>query len=134
MTGHSFIRPAPAEIEFKNMRFLITEQPQDATIHNYISILKSHKVSHLVCATDPTYKTDDLQQAGVAVAQLPFPDGSAPTGEILEKWLLLVKKAFQVLQYQVLSQVGNNYMSHFGDLVRFRLLFWGTYETSRPKV
>jgi len=95
MTGHSFIRPAPAEIEFKNMRFLITEQPQDARIHNYISILKSHKVSHLVCATDPTYKTDDLQQAGVSVAQLPFPDGSAPTGDILEKWLNLVKKAFQ---------------------------------------
>ena len=49
-----------------------------------------------MCATDPTYKTDDLQQAGVAVAQLPFPDGSAPTGDILEKWLHLVKKAFQV--------------------------------------
>jgi hypothetical protein len=27
MTG-KLIRPAPAEIEFKNMRFLITEQPQ----------------------------------------------------------------------------------------------------------
>ena len=28
MTG-KIIRPAPAEIEFKNMRFLITEQPQE---------------------------------------------------------------------------------------------------------
>ena len=46
MTGHSFIRPAPAEIEFKNMRFLITEQPQDATIHNYISILKVWPLSN----------------------------------------------------------------------------------------
>ena len=41
MTG-KLIRPAPAEIEFKNMRFLITEQPQDASIHNYIKILKEH--------------------------------------------------------------------------------------------
>jgi len=93
MTG-KIIRPAPAEIEFKSMRFLITEQPNDATIHNYISILKSHSVTHLVCATDPTYKTDDLQQAGVSVTQLPFPDGSAPTQEILDKWLSLVKKTF----------------------------------------
>lgn len=93
MTG-KIIRPAPAEIEFKSMRFLITEQPQEATIHNYISILKSHNVSHLVCATDPTYKTDDLQQAGVSVTQLAFPDGSAPTQEILDKWLSLVKKEF----------------------------------------
>ena len=33
MTGSGkMIRPAPAEIEFKNMRFLITEQPQDHSI------------------------------------------------------------------------------------------------------
>merc|ERR1719206_138911 len=29
MTG-KIIRPAPAEIEYRNMRFLITDQPQDA--------------------------------------------------------------------------------------------------------
>ena len=67
------IRPAPAELEYKNMRFLITEQPQDATIRGYISILKEHKVSHLVCATDPTYKTDDLSEAGVSVTEMSFP-------------------------------------------------------------
>merc|ERR1711976_1065091 len=69
MTG-KIIRPAPAEIEFKNMRFLITEQPQDATIDNYIKILKEHRVTHLVCATDPTYKTDDLGEAGVSVTEI----------------------------------------------------------------
>lgn len=93
MTG-KIIRPAPAEIEFKGMRFLITEQPQDTTIHNYISILKEHRVTHLVCATDPTYKTDDLSGAGVSVTQLPFADGSAPNQDILERWLFLVKKEF----------------------------------------
>ena len=93
MTG-KLIRPAPAEIEFKSMRFLITEQPQDSTIHNYISILKEHRVSHLVCATDPTYKTDDLSKAGVSVTELTFADGSPPSQEIVEKWLNLVKKEF----------------------------------------
>jgi hypothetical protein len=33
MTG-KLIRPAPAEIEFKNMRFLITEQPQVEVTQN----------------------------------------------------------------------------------------------------
>ena len=95
MTGATRnIRPAPAEIEFKNMRFLITEQPQDATIANYIKILKEHRVSHLVCATDPTYKTDELGAVGVAVTELSFPDGSAPTPEIVEKWLVLLSEQF----------------------------------------
>lgn len=95
MTGGKLIRPAPAEIEFKNMRFLITEQPHDATIHNYITILKEHKVTHLVCATEPTYKTADLAQSGVTFTELSFSDGSPPSQEIIEKWLSLVKKEFQ---------------------------------------
>ncbi len=88
------IRPAPAEIEYKNMRFLITEQPQDATIANYIKILQEHRVTHLVCATDPTYKTDDLGSVGVSFTELSFPDGSPPSAEIIDKWLVLLGKEF----------------------------------------
>lgn len=95
MTGGKLIRPAPAEIEFKNMRFLITEQPHDSSIQSYITILKEHKVTHLVCATDPTYKTDDLALSGVTFTELSFSDGSSPSQEIIEKWLSLVKKEFQ---------------------------------------
>ena len=94
MTGGKIIRPAPAEIEFKNMRFLITEQPQDATIQNYIKILKEHHVTHLVYATDPTYGTDDLSKVGVSVTELSFQDGSAPSSEIVDKWLVLLNKVF----------------------------------------
>ena len=75
------------------MRFLITDQPQDVTMENYIKLLMEHKVSHLVCATDQAYKTDDLAKS-VAVSELSFPDGSAPTQEIIEKWLSLVNKEF----------------------------------------
>jgi protein tyrosine phosphatase type 4A len=93
MTG-KIIRPAPAEIEFKNMRFLITEQPQDITMENYIKILQEHKVTHLVCATDPTYKTEELVRSGVSVSELSFPDGSPPNSDIIDKWLSLVHKEF----------------------------------------
>jgi len=65
MTGHiRNIRPAPAEIEYRNMRFLITDQPQDGTMESYIKLLLEHKVSHLVCATDQQYATDTLSQSG----------------------------------------------------------------------
>ncbi|XP_071750228.1 PRL-1 phosphatase [Lepeophtheirus salmonis] len=93
MTG-KVIRPAPAEIEFKTMRFLITEQPQDATIQNYIKILKEHRVTHLVCATDPTYKTEGFEKAGIAFTEISFADGSPPTIEIIDKWLNLLNKEF----------------------------------------
>lgn len=32
------IRPAPAEIEFKNMKFLITDRPNDQTIQTFIQV------------------------------------------------------------------------------------------------
>jgi len=94
MTGNiRNIRPAPAEIEYRNMRFLITDQPQDGTMESYIKLLKEHNVSHLVCATDQLYQTDSLTQC-VAVSELSFPDGSPPTSEIIDRWLALVNSAF----------------------------------------
>jgi protein tyrosine phosphatase type 4A len=52
-------------------------------------------VTHLVCATDPTYRTDDLRTADVYVTELPFPDGNPPTADIIDKWLNLLMKQFK---------------------------------------
>lgn len=93
MNGRN-IRPAPAEIEFRHRRFLITEEPKDGTMDNYIRLLQDHRVSHLVCATDQNYRTDELTNSGVTVSELSFSDGSAPTQDIVERWLSLVRKEF----------------------------------------
>ena len=61
---------------------------------NYIRLLQDHRVSHLVCATDQLYRTEELTKSGVAVSELSFSDGSAPTQEIVEKWLCLVNTEF----------------------------------------
>lgn len=61
---------------------------------NYIRLLQDHGVSHLVCATDQLYRTDELTKSGVVVSELSFSDGSAPTQEIVEKWLYLVRTEF----------------------------------------
>jgi len=39
------IRPAPAEIEYKNMKFLITDRPNDQTIHTFIQVSIRTKLS-----------------------------------------------------------------------------------------
>lgn len=41
------IRPAPAKIEFKGMKFLITDRPSDLTIHSYIAV--SSALSTILC-------------------------------------------------------------------------------------
>lgn len=40
------LRPAPALIEFKGMKFLITDRPSDVTIHHYIMVSEKEKTSN----------------------------------------------------------------------------------------
>lgn len=61
------IRPAPSLIEYKNMRFLITDRPSDVTIQGYLQVsntnysllqiihdLLSHRVCHSVITNSST--------------------------------------------------------------------------------
>jgi protein tyrosine phosphatase type IVA len=41
------IRPAPARIEFKGMKFLITDRPSDTTIQSYLMVCKMRLFSLL---------------------------------------------------------------------------------------
>lgn len=36
------IRPPPCEIDYKGMRFLITDRPNDQIIHNYVAVSTIH--------------------------------------------------------------------------------------------
>ncbi|XP_050740548.1 PRL-1 phosphatase-like [Eriocheir sinensis] len=81
------IRPAPSEIEYKNMRFLITDRPTDATMQSYIEELMKHGVHDVVRVCEPTYKTDELKKAGISVIDLVFDDGTFPPAEVVEEWL-----------------------------------------------
>ena len=61
---------------------IIKFYPISISNQNYIKILRDHRVTHLVCATDPTYKTEDIEHEGVRFTSIPFPDGSPPTAEV----------------------------------------------------
>ncbi|XP_046384198.1 PRL-1 phosphatase [Ischnura elegans] len=89
------IRPAPSEIEYKNMRFLITDRPTDQNIHNYIQELKKHKVKDVVRVCEPTYKVEELRSEGIDVTDLAFEDGTSPPAEVVEEWFELLKRRFR---------------------------------------
>lgn len=89
------IRPAPAEIEYKNMKFLITDRPNDQTIHTFIQELKKHNVKEVVRVCEPTYKIEELKGEGINVIDLVFDDGTFPPNEVVDEWFELLKNRFR---------------------------------------
>jgi protein tyrosine phosphatase type 4A len=89
------IRPPPCEIDYKGMRFLITDRPTDQIIHNYVAELKRHNVKHVVRVCEPTYKIDELKAEGIMVTDLAYDDGSSPANELIEEWFELLRNQFR---------------------------------------
>ncbi|XP_047679162.1 protein tyrosine phosphatase type IVA 1-like isoform X2 [Prionailurus viverrinus] len=65
-------RPAPVEVTYRNMKFLITHSPTSATFNKFIEELKEY-----------------------GVLDWPFDDGSSPSNQIVEDWLSLVNIKFR---------------------------------------
>lgn len=91
MRSNKNIRPAPSEIEYKNMKFLITDRPNDSNMASYVEELVRHAVLDVVRVCEPTYKVDQLKERGITVTDLVFDDGTAPPSEIVEEWLELLR-------------------------------------------
>uniref|UniRef100_A0A1L8DM13 Protein tyrosine phosphatase iva1 n=1 Tax=Nyssomyia neivai TaxID=330878 RepID=A0A1L8DM13_9DIPT len=89
------IRPAPARIEFKGMKFLITDRPSDHTIPTYILELKKHDVSTVVRVCEPSYKIDELKTQGIAVRDLAFEDGTFPPQNVVDEWFEILRQKYQ---------------------------------------
>lgn len=92
---HYYFKPAPAEICYGKMRFLITDRPTNYTINNFIEELKKHNCHDVVRVCEPSYTVEPLKREGIDVLDWEFPDGSPPPAEIKEKWLQLVKTRFK---------------------------------------
>jgi len=87
------IRPAPSEISFKEMRFLITDRPTDQTIATFIEELKKHNVKDVVRVCEPTYQVEELRKEGIDVTDLVFDDGTFPPSDIVEQWFDLLRRS-----------------------------------------
>uniref|UniRef100_A0A8P4G739 Protein tyrosine phosphatase 4A1 n=1 Tax=Dicentrarchus labrax TaxID=13489 RepID=A0A8P4G739_DICLA len=60
-------RPAPVEITYKNMRFLITHNPTNATLNKFIEELKKYGVTTVVRVCEATYDAALVMKEGIQV-------------------------------------------------------------------
>eukprot|EP00048_Salpingoeca_helianthica_P015161 m.225338 g.225338 ORF g.225338 m.225338 type:complete len:167 (-) comp16675_c0_seq1:206-706(-) len=81
-------------IEEKNLRFLITDCPSDASMDSYIKLLKEHNCVALVRVCEPSYSTAALQANGVKVYDWEFEDGDPPPAKVIGNWNDLTVEVF----------------------------------------
>jgi hypothetical protein len=88
--NYRFRRPEHSEIQHRNMKFLITDQPRDSSIDRYIEVkklkqiysnlftfltflfaikkeLKRYGANVVVRVCEPTYNSDKLKECGIKV-------------------------------------------------------------------
>jgi len=87
---------ACTEIEYKSLRFLITERPSDIGMGNYLEDLKRFNVSVVVRVCEATYSPEKLKSNGISVVDLSFPDGSPPPQQVIDAWFELLRDRFVV--------------------------------------
>lgn len=87
--------PAPVEVTYRNMRFLITHNPTNTTLHKFIEELKKYGVTTIVRVCEATYDTALVEKEGIQVLDWPFDDGSPPSNQIVDNWLSLVNMKFR---------------------------------------
>mmetsp|Transcript_2269 Transcript_2269/g.3906 ORF Transcript_2269/g.3906 Transcript_2269/m.3906 type:complete len:84 (-) Transcript_2269:464-715(-) len=69
--------------------------PDDTSMKRCIKDLENYNVKHLARSCEKTYDEELLQNAGIRVTELMFPDGMLPEQEIIDKWLNIVDKFFE---------------------------------------
>ncbi|KAF9902168.1 Protein tyrosine phosphatase type IVA 1 [Linnemannia zychae] len=84
----------PAVIEYKHMRFLVSDAPADSNLPLYVTEFEKHHTKNVVRVCDPTYGTAALDKLGIKVYDWPFGDGEGPPPNITRDWLNLVDSVF----------------------------------------
>ncbi|KAL1513494.1 hypothetical protein ABEB36_002898 [Hypothenemus hampei] len=91
----SIISYAPAEISYKGYRFLITMKPTNAGMLEYIQELRNHHVKAVIKLCEESYDTRKLNENGIIVLDLAFPDGKPPPDAIIEEWFKVLKNTVE---------------------------------------
>uniref|UniRef100_A0A452G0G9 Uncharacterized protein n=1 Tax=Capra hircus TaxID=9925 RepID=A0A452G0G9_CAPHI len=78
-------RPAPVEVTYRSMRFLITHNLTNATLSKFIEELKKYGVTTIVRVCEATYNTTLVEKEGIRVLDWPFDDGAPPSNQIFRE-------------------------------------------------
>ncbi len=76
------------------LQFLVMDAPRQTNLYQYIKECKKHNVTDIVRVCEPTYSKVDLENAGIKLHEMPYPDGHSPPDEVLDRWLKLVDERF----------------------------------------
>ncbi|RNA25441.1 tyrosine phosphatase type IVA 1 [Brachionus plicatilis] len=95
MQSNRYRRPEHSEIKHKNMRFLITDRPNDQNVERYIQDLSKFNASVVVRVCEPSYSKNRLEEQGIKVIDAAFEDGQTPPPEIRQEWFHLLKDQFR---------------------------------------
>ncbi|CAF0738207.1 unnamed protein product [Didymodactylos carnosus] len=87
-----FLNPAHTEIKYKQLRFLITDCPDDDLMTNYIDAYQKFGVTAVVRVCEQNYDKTPITNAGMKFYDLVFPDGTAPDTLVREKWVNIIKE------------------------------------------
>ncbi|KAF5927080.1 hypothetical protein HPG69_018347 [Diceros bicornis minor] len=88
-------RPAPMEVTYRNMRFLVTHNPTSATLNKFLEELKKYGVTTTLRVCETTYDIALVEKEGIQVLDRPFDDGSSPSNQTVDNWLSLVNIKFR---------------------------------------
>ncbi|GAW80902.1 protein tyrosine phosphatase [Plasmodium gonderi] len=85
----------PTKIEHGKIKILILDAPTNDLLPLYIKEMKNFNVTDLVRTCERTYNDGEITSAGINVHELIFPDGDAPTIEIVTNWLTIVNNVIK---------------------------------------
>lgn len=80
-----------AVVEYKGVKFLITERPSEKTMDAYLTEVLRHKASYIVRVGGAPYDTSQLLEQDIQVVDLHFADGTAPSVDIIAEWCRLLR-------------------------------------------
>lgn len=80
----------PSFLEYGSLKFVIMDAPTDDNLRTYIKELSQKAVRCVVRTCEPTYSEEPLVAAKMNVKDLPFPDGQAPSDDVIQQWLEVV--------------------------------------------
>lgn len=84
----------PTPIKVGPMQFLIMDTPRPNNLHLYIKEMRKHSITDVVRVCEQTYHGAELEQAGILLHEMEYPDGQSPPAQLIDQWLQLVESRF----------------------------------------
>eukprot|EP00929_Paragymnodinium_shiwhaense_P039356 TRINITY_DN20681_c0_g1_i1.p1 TRINITY_DN20681_c0_g1~~TRINITY_DN20681_c0_g1_i1.p1 ORF type:complete len:167 (-),score=19.24 TRINITY_DN20681_c0_g1_i1:99-599(-) len=82
-------------IEHEKFKIIIMGSPDNINAGEYVDVLKTRGVTDLVRTCEPSYEAGHFEEQGIHVHELQFPDGAAPSDDVLQRWVELLVRRYR---------------------------------------